>query len=56
MDNVTDFTVMKIKQWIQKTESNGDWLLSRPRLTQGCSAERKEGILNQSIISALTAE
>jgi len=25
------------------TESNGDWLLRRPSLTQGCSAERKEG-------------
>jgi hypothetical protein len=24
------------------TDSNGDWLLRRPKFTQGCSAERKE--------------
>jgi hypothetical protein len=27
----------------EERENNGDWLLRRPRLTQGCSAERKEG-------------
>jgi len=27
----------------EKIESNGDWLLRRPRLTQGCSAERMDG-------------
>jgi len=45
-DVVADLTVMKIKQWIEKTKdrSNGDWLLRMPRLTQGRSAERKEGI------------
>jgi hypothetical protein len=47
MDDVVAYlTVMKIKQWIEKTKdrSNGDWLLRRPRVTQGCSTERKEGI------------
>jgi hypothetical protein len=36
---------MKIKQWMKKTkiESNGDWLLRRPKPTQGCSAERIDG-------------
>jgi hypothetical protein len=35
---------MKIKQWMEKTkDSNGDWLLRRPRLTQGCGAERMDG-------------
>jgi len=44
-DNVVaDLKVMKIKQWIEKMkDSNGDWMMRRPRLTQGCSAERKEG-------------
>jgi hypothetical protein len=44
-DVVADLKVMKIKLWMEKTkerESNGDWLLGRPRLTQGCSAERME--------------
>ena len=27
----------------RKTESNGDWLLRKPRLTQGYSAERMDG-------------
>jgi len=27
----------------RKIDSNGDWLLRRPRLTQGCSAERMDG-------------
>jgi hypothetical protein len=44
-DNVVaDLKVIRIKQWIEKTkEINGNWLLRRPRLTQGCSAERKDG-------------
>ena len=33
-------------------ESNGDWLLRRPRLTQGCSAERMDGCVPyQEILS-----
>jgi hypothetical protein len=42
-DVVADLKVMKIKQWIEKvkTDSNGDWLLRRPRLTQGCSAQMR---------------
>jgi hypothetical protein len=44
MDDVADLKVMKIKQWVEKTkDSNGEWLLRRPRLTQGCSAERIDG-------------
>ena len=40
-DVVADFKVTKIKQWMEKTEdSNGGWLLRRPRPAQGCSAER----------------
>jgi len=39
-DVVADLKVMNIKQWIEKR--NGDWLLRRPRLTQGCSTERKD--------------
>jgi hypothetical protein len=37
---------MKIKQGRrrQKIESNGDWLLRRPRLTQDCSSEGTDGI------------
>jgi hypothetical protein len=49
-DDVTDLKAMKIKQWVEKTkdrrrktDSNGEWLLRRPRLTQGCSAERMDG-------------
>jgi hypothetical protein len=45
-DVVADLRIMKIKQWMGKTkkiESNGDWLLRRPRLTQGCSAEGTDG-------------
>jgi hypothetical protein len=46
MDNVVaDLKVMKIKQRMEKTketDSNGNWLLRRTRLTQGCSADRKE--------------
>jgi len=43
-DVVADLSVMKIKQWMEKMkERNGHWLLRRPRLTQGCSAQRKEG-------------
>jgi hypothetical protein len=36
---------MKIKQWMEKrkTESNGEWLSRRPKLTQGCSTERMDG-------------
>jgi hypothetical protein len=43
-DVVADLRVMKIKQWTEKTNlaSGGDWLLRRPVLTQGCSAERIE--------------
>ena len=42
-DDVADLKVMKLKRWMEKTkESNGDGLLRRPRLTQGCSAERLE--------------
>jgi hypothetical protein len=36
-DDVADLKVMEIKQWMEKTkerESNGVWLLRRPRLTQ----------------------
>ena len=40
-DVVADLKEMKIKQWMEKT--NGDWLLRRPRLTQGWSAERMDG-------------
>jgi hypothetical protein len=36
--------IMKTKQWTEKTKivSNGDWLLRRPRLNLGCSAERMD--------------
>jgi hypothetical protein len=42
---VADLRVMKIKQRQEKTEegSNGDWLLRRPRLTQGYSTEKMNG-------------
>jgi hypothetical protein len=46
-DVVADLKVMKIKQWVDKTkerESNGEWLLRTPRLIQGCSAERMDGL------------
>jgi hypothetical protein len=46
-DDAADLKVMEIKRWMEKTkyrESNGDWLLRRPRLTQDCSAERMDGI------------
>jgi hypothetical protein len=44
MDDVADLKVMKIKQWMEKTkDSDGEWLLRRPRLTQDCSAERMDG-------------
>jgi len=37
----------------RERESNGDWLLRRPRLTQGCSAERKGGrIIIRLILAA----
>ena len=49
IDNVADLKVIKINQWMEKkkTESSGEWLLRRPRLTQGCSAERMDGIVNK---------
>jgi len=49
-DVVADLKVMKLKQWMEQLKErdrNGDRLLSRPRLTQGCSTERKEGISHQ---------
>jgi len=30
-----------------------DWLLRRPRLTQGCSAERKEGRKEEGFMALL---
>jgi hypothetical protein len=35
---------MKVKDGKRKwgIENSGDWLLRRPRLTQGCSAEEEE--------------
>jgi hypothetical protein len=44
-DVVADLKVMKIKQCMKKTKDrgNGDWLLRRPRFTQGCSTERMDG-------------
>ena len=38
-DVVADLKAMKINQWMEKMQDrNGDGLLRRPRLTQGCSA------------------
>jgi len=36
---------MKIKQWMEKKKDREKWrpIVERPRLTNGCSAERKEG-------------
>ena len=36
---------MKMKQWIEKMKDREQWRLvvERPRLTQGCSAERRIG-------------
>jgi hypothetical protein len=41
---VADMEVMKIKQWMEKTKEREQWrmVVGRPRLTQGCSAERTE--------------
>ena len=42
-DVVADLKLMKVRQWVEKMkESSGDWLL-RPRIIQGCSAERMDG-------------
>jgi hypothetical protein len=47
-DVVADLKAMKIRQWMEKTkDSNGERLLRRPRLTQGCSAERMDGFYQQ---------
>jgi hypothetical protein len=45
MDDVVAYLkVMKIKQWMEKTkDGDGERLLRRPRLTQGCRAERMDG-------------
>jgi len=44
-DVVADLKVMKIKQWMEKMKDREKWrLLRRPRLTQGCSAKRKESL------------
>jgi hypothetical protein len=32
-----------------KMESNGDWLLRKPRLTQGCSAEKMDGWMDINV-------
>jgi hypothetical protein len=46
-DNVADLKVMKIKQWKEKTKDREQWrLVVEGRLTQGCSAERKDGRKN----------
>jgi hypothetical protein len=44
-DVIADLRIMKIKQWMEKpkVESNGDWLLRRARLIQGCSDEGMGG-------------
>jgi len=51
-DVVADLKVMKIKQWMDKTkvESNGDWLLRRPRFTQGCSTKRMDGFFSRLLL------
>jgi hypothetical protein len=50
-DVVADLKVMKIKKWKEKMkESNGDWLLRRPRLTQGCSAESMDGFFSRLLL------
>jgi hypothetical protein len=41
---IFDEGLMKTTQWTEKIWSNGDWLLRRPRLTQGCSAQRMEDL------------
>jgi len=42
---VADLKAMRIKQWMETMQDrNGGGLLRRPRLTQGFSAKRKEGI------------
>jgi hypothetical protein len=53
MDDVlADLRAMRIQRWTEKAEhrqrigSSGDWLSRRPRLTQGCSAERMDGLIS----------
>jgi len=45
-DVVAGLRTMRIKQWMETMQDrNRGGLLRRPRLTQGCSAKRKKGML-----------
>jgi hypothetical protein len=55
MDDVADLRGMKIRQWTEKTEDREQCRLSRrPRLTQGCSARRMDGLCTEADIEGLS--